>query len=144
MAVILELSDTIRDIMMDAIDTEIGTTGHFRIYDGTMPATTSDANAGTLLVSFNLPNPAFGASAAGVMAKNGTWQDTSADGTGTAQYFRIYDNTSGTPTTDGCVIQGNVSTASAALNLDNTSINTGQQVTISTFTLTAGNDQDTQ
>jgi hypothetical protein len=76
------------------------------------------------------------AASSGVKAFNGTWSDTSADATGTAGHFRLY-------AVDGTTqhMQGTVtgSTGGGDMTLDNTSISTGQTVTVTGFTLTGGN-----
>lgn len=58
-----------------------------------------------------------------------------ASGTGTAATFRIYDGSA------VCHIQGNVTATGGGgdLTLDNTSLASGQTVTITTFTVTAAN-----
>ena len=81
----------------------------------------------------NLASDWMGAASSGAVAKAGTWQDASADATGTAAHFRLY-KTDGTT----CIMQGTVGQGSGDLSLDNTSIVAGQQVTVNTFTLTAG------
>jgi hypothetical protein len=72
------------------------------------------------------------------MAKTGTWSGT-AIGNGTAGYFRIND--SGSP--DTCHIQGlvdsNAASPTADMSLDNTSISSGQTVTVNSFVITSGN-----
>lgn len=129
----------VQNNMLEAIATEVGATGHFKIFSGAQPANCSSANPSGELASFNLPGTAFNAASGGAMTKTGTWQEDSATGTGTAASFRIYDNQS---TMDGttCQIQGSCGIGSGELQFDNTSIATGQVVTVSTFTLTAGND----
>jgi hypothetical protein len=79
----------------------------------------------------------MGAASGGQKAKAGTWQDASADGAGTAGYFRIYNSQS---TKDGttCFMQGTC-TGGGDMTLDNYVIATGQQVTINTFQLADGN-----
>jgi hypothetical protein len=81
-----------------------------------------------------LPSDWMANASGGSKAKSGTWQDTSADATGTAGHFRIYDSGGTT-----CHIQGTCGIGTGDLQLDNTSIATGQQVTITAFTLTDGN-----
>lgn len=67
---------------------------------------------------------------------SGTWQDTSADATGTAGYFRIYDS-SGTV----CHMQGDVTVTGGGgkMTVQNVSFAAGQSFTVTGFTLTAGN-----
>ena len=97
----------------------------------------SAANSGTLLAEIQLPSDWMGAATSGSKQKSGTWQDASACATGTAGYFRIYD-----PAAASTWIQGNIGATSSgcAMELDNTSITSGQQVTINSFTLTDGNN----
>jgi hypothetical protein len=76
------------------------------------------------------------AASAGSKALLGTWQDTSADATGTAAHFRIYDSTGVT-----CHAQGTITATGGGgdMTLDNTSIAVSQTVTVTSFSLTAGN-----
>lgn len=88
------------------------------------------AATGTLLASITLPATPWAAASAGAVAKQGTWQDASADGAGTAAHYRLR-NAADTHRIDGTVGQG-----SGDLSLDNTVIAVAQVVTISTFSLT--------
>lgn len=74
------------------------------------------------------------AAASGQKAKSGTWQDATADASGTAAHFRIYASDGTT-----CHLQGTVGQGSGDLSLDNVTIVAEQQVTINSFTLTDGN-----
>ena len=130
----LQLSVAVRNARLDAIETTIGATAVLKIFDGAKPANCAAADVGTELVVITCPADYFNPASAGAMTKLGTWEDTSADGTGTAQYFRLYESTAVT-----CHMQGDVGLSGSDLNLDNTSINATQQVTITTFTLTDGN-----
>jgi len=89
-----------------------------------------------VLATLTLPTDWMAAAASGSKAKSGTWEDTSADDTGTAAHFRIYD--SGDTT---CHMQGTVTGTGGGgdMEVDNTSFASGQQFTITTFTLTDGN-----
>lgn len=131
-----EISAALRSVMCDAaVDLFDG--GVLEIRTGAAPGAGA-ADSGTLLVSITLPTPAFGAAAAGVAAKAGTWEDASADATGTAAHFRIKqagDTGGATGATDER-IEGTVGTSGADLNLDSVSITAGQGVTIDTFTAT--------
>lgn len=127
-------SDGVRNARLDALETAIGTAPILRILTGSAPAATTDASTGTLLVEMVLPSDWMAAASGGAKAKLGTWEDASANGDGVATYFRIFD--SGDTT---CHIQGSVGQGSGELQLDNTNIATGQQVTITAFTLTDGN-----
>jgi hypothetical protein len=72
----------------------------------------------------------------GSKALSGTWQDASADAAGTAAHFRIYDSGGST-----CHLQGSITITGGGgdMELDNTNLNTGQQFSITAFTLSDGN-----
>lgn len=130
-----QFSTTSRNSALDAIETNIGTTPILRIRSGSVPANCAASDTGTVLVTMNLPSDWLAAASSGSKSLSGTWEDTSADATGTAGHFRIYD--SGDTT---CHIQGTVTTTGGGgdMTLDNTSIASGQTVDITSFTLTAG------
>lgn len=132
----VQLSTTVRNARLDSIESTIGISAILRIRTGTAPADCATADSGTVLATITLPSDWMAAAASGAKAKSGTWQDTSADATGTAAHFRIYDSGGST-----CHLQGTITATSGGgdMELDNTSITSGQQVTISTFTLTDGN-----
>ena len=134
----LQYSIVLNNDQLNNVETFVGTNVGLLIYSGLPPAEVEDAPTGTLLVAISLPADWMAAASSETKAKSGTWSGT-AVGTGTAGYFRI---TNGSPTDVGQV-QGNVDLTSASptadLTLDNTSITSGQTVTISTFTITAGN-----
>lgn len=132
----LQLSTTVRNARLDTIESTIGTAPLLRIYSGSMPADCATAASGTLLAEMTLPSDWLAAAGSGQKAKSGTWQDSSANATGTAGYFRIYDSGGTT-----CHLQGTVTATGGGgdLTLDNTSIATAQSVTVSTFTLTDAN-----
>lgn len=131
----IQLAVSTRNARLDAIETDIGTDPVLRIRTGSAPADCAAADSGTVLAALTLPSDWMAAAGSGAKAKSGTWQDTSADATGTAAHFRLY--TSG----GTCKLQGTVSATGGGgdLELDNTSIASGQQVTITGFTLTDGN-----
>ena len=107
-----------------------------KIRTGAAPADCGTADSGTVLATLNLPSDWLAAASGGSKAKAGTWQDASADNTGTAAHFRIYDSGGTT-----CHIQGTVTSTGGGgdLEVQNTSFAAGQQVTITGFTLTDGN-----
>jgi hypothetical protein len=132
----VQLSVAVRNARLDAIETSIGTSAVLRIRTGAPPATCATADSGTVLATLNLPTDWMAAAASGSKAKSGTWEDLTADATGTAAHFRVYDS-GGTV----CGIQGTVTATGGGgdMTLDNTSIASGQQVTVTTFTLTDAN-----
>lgn len=130
----LQYSTSLRNDRLDAVETTIGTAPTLALFTGAPPANTSAANSGTLIASMTLPSDWMAAASGGSKAKSGTWQDTSADDSGTIGYFRIFAS-GGT-----CHMQGTCANSGADMNFDNNTVNAGQQITISSFVLTAGNE----
>jgi hypothetical protein len=132
----VQLSVAVRNARLDAIETNIGTSAVLRIRTGAPPANCGTADSGSVLATLNLPSDWMAAASSGSKALSGTWQDLTADATGTAAHFRVYDS-GGTV----CGIQGTVTATGGGgdMTLDNTSIASGQQVTVTTFTLTDAN-----
>lgn len=132
----LKYSVTVRNAQLDAFESAIGTSAVLKIRSGSVPASCADADSGTVLVTMNLPSDWMAAASSGSKAKSGTWEDTSADATGTAAHFRIYASDGTT-----CHMQGTVTATGGGgdMTLDNTSIASGQTVTITSFAITAGN-----
>jgi hypothetical protein len=122
---------TLRNAMLDEITAAAGGSALLRIYDGSRPAT---GGAATTLLAELTCNATFAPGAAsGVLTLNAITQDSSANATGTATWFRI--------TTSGgtFVLDGNVGTSGSDLNLTTTSIVATQPVSVTSFTITEGN-----
>lgn len=130
----LQFSAAVRNARLDAIETTIGATAVLKIRSGPVPADCATADAGTVLATLTLPADWMAAASGGSKAKSGTWQDTSADATGTAAHFRIYDS-GGTV----CGLQGTVGVGSGDLQVDSVSFTAGQSFSITGFTITDGN-----
>ena len=132
----IQLSTSVRNARLDAIETTISTSAILKIRTGSVPANCAAADTGTVLATLNLPSDWLSAASSGSKAKTGTWSDSSADNTGTAAHFRIYDSGGTT-----CHIQGTVTATAGGgdMTLDSTSITAAQTVTITSFTLTDGN-----
>jgi len=127
----LAYATTLRNAMLDEITAAAGANALLRIYDGARPAT---GGAATTLLAELTCNATFApAAAAGVLTLNAITQDSSANNTGTATWFRIV--TSG----GTFVLDGNVGTAGSDLNLNSTSITAGVAVAVTSFTITEGN-----
>lgn len=98
------------------------------IYSGSLPANCAASSPSGVLCTISLPST-FLTSSGGVTTISGTWS-ANASATGTAACFRVFDSSS------NCHIQGNVT---SDLVLNNTSITSGQTVTVTAFSVTAGN-----
>jgi hypothetical protein len=132
----IQESVAVRNARLDVIESTIGVSAQLKILSGAQPANCAAADSGTVLATMALPSDWMSNASAGSKAKLGTWQDTSADATGTAGYFRIYDSTGTT-----CHFQGSVTATGGGgdLTLDNVSIAAAQSITITGFTLTDAN-----
>lgn len=132
----LQFSVSVRNAMLDAIETTISTSAILKIRSGSVPATCATADSGTVLATLNLPSDYMAAASSGAKAKSGTWEDTSADATGTAAHWRLYASDGTT-----CHAQGTVTATGGGgdLTVDNVSFASGQTFTVTTFSLTAGN-----
>ncbi len=133
----LKYSVTVRNARLDAIETTIGTSAILKIRTGAPPANCAAADSGTVLSTVNLPSDWMAAAASGEKSKSGTWEDTSADATGTAAHFRIYDSGGST-----CHIQGtvtSVATGTGDMLVDNDAFAAGQNFTVSSFKITSAN-----
>lgn len=131
----IQFSTTVRNARLDTIESTIGTTAVLKIRSGTVPATVATADAGTVLATATLPSDWMAAASGGTKALSGTWEDASADATGTAAHFRLYAS-------DGTTahMQGTVTATGGGgdMTVDSTSFTSGQTFTVTAFTLTEG------
>ena len=132
----LQYSVAVRNAQLDAVETTIGTSAILRIRTGAAPANCSTADSGTILAEIALPSDWMAAASGGSKAKSGTWNDSSANNTGTAAHFRVYDSAGTT-----CHMQGTVTVTGGGgdMTVDNTSFASGQDFTVTSFTLNRGN-----
>ena len=132
----LQYSVTVRNAQLDAFESAIGTDAVLKIRTGSVPASCADADSGTVLATITLPSDWMLDASGGTKSKSGTWSDTSADATGTAAHWRLYASDGTT-----CHMQGTATATGGGgdMTLDNTSIASGQTITITGFSITAGN-----
>lgn len=132
----VQLSVAVRNARLDAIESTTGATAMLRIRTDAQPANCAAADAGTVLATLTLPTDWMAAASGGTKAKSGTWEDTSADATGTAAHWRLYDSAGTT-----CHAQGSVTVTGGGgdLTVDNTSFSTGQSFVVTSWTFTDGN-----
>jgi hypothetical protein len=115
------------DYISDQLDN-----GYLRIYDGTRPAGPDTAvGVQVLLAELRFNATAAPAAVAGVLTFNAITADAGANNTGTATWFRALSS-NGT----SAQFDGEVGTSGADLNLNTTSIVSGAEVSISSFTYT--------
>lgn len=131
----LQFSTRVRNARLDVIESTTGASPKLRILTGAPPANCGAAQTGTLLAELTLPADWMANAANGTKALAGSWT-AAATGTGTAGYYRIYDS-AGT----NCDEQGTITATGGGgdMTVDNTSIASGQTITITAKTLTEGN-----
>lgn len=114
------------DQTVDRIDVGSGTAA-LQLRTGNVATGIGDAAAGTLLATFALPNPAFGASSAGTATANAI---TPVEGVaaGTVGHWRVVNRNG------DCVMDENYATGSLVLNT--TTISVGVDVTVISWTVT--------
>lgn len=131
----LGFATTLRNNILDEITALAGGSAILRIYSGTQPST---GGAETTILAQLTCNATFAAAASsGVLTLNSISSDTSANATGTATWFRIYQSDGTTHVMDGTV--STVAAGTGDLQLDDTAIVLGGTVAISSATFTAGN-----
>ncbi len=132
----VQLSTTDRNALIDGLVASIGASPILKIRTGAPPANCAAGDSGTVLSTINLPATWLNAASGGQATKAGTWQDASADDTGDAGHFRIYDSGGAV-----CRLQGTVTATGGGVDMtfDSISFISGQQVTVNTFTIGTGN-----
>jgi hypothetical protein len=127
------LSDARKNAMLDSFTAGIGASPILRIYDNTggVPANANAAlTSQVLLGTLTMSATPFPAAATGTMAANTITQDSAADASGTAAFFRIL-NSAGSTT----YAQGSVGTSGADLNLNTTAIVLGGPISVTSLTI---------
>ena len=129
----IQFSVAVGNARLDAVETATGVSPTLEIRSGSPPVDCAAADTGTLLASLALPSNWMADASARSKALSGTWQDLSADATGTAGHFRIKQGAT-------CHIQGTCAASGADMNISpSAAVTLGQSFTVSTFTLTDGN-----
>lgn len=130
-----QLSVEARNATLQSFEDTIGENPILRIASGTPPLNCAAASTGTVLANMVLPTDWLSDPSAGNINLSGSWQDLSADASGTAGYFRIFESTGTT-----CHMQGTITATGGGgdMQLDNTNIAVGQQITVTSFSITAG------
>lgn len=129
----LQFSVDVRNAVANARESAVGTSAVMKIRTGAPPANCAASDSGTVLATLNLPSDWMTAASGGVKNLSGTWEDTSADATGTAGHFRIYASDGTT-----CHWQGTITATGAGgdMTVNNTSLASGQPFTITLFRTT--------
>ena len=128
----IQFSVAVANALLDSIETTVGATAVLKIRTGAAPANVAAADSGTVLATLTLPADWMAAASGGSKAKSGTWQDASADATGTAAHYRLYASDGTTPHQ-----QGTVGTSGTDLIVDSVSFTAGQSFTVNSWIWTA-------
>lgn len=130
----LQASTTVRNAMLDAIETAAGVSARLVIYSGAVPASCAAAETGTLLVKYILASDWAAAASGGSKSFNNTPLSVAAAAGGTAGHFRLLDSLETT-----CHLQGTVTATGGGgdLTLDNTNIAINQTVNVTSFSIGA-------
>lgn len=123
-------STTIIADRLTQLNTDIGASAKIEIFTGSQPASVATGATGTLLVTLTGNASGFGSVSGGVLTASAI-TGANAVATGTAGWFRIFKSDGTTACCDGAV-----GTSGSDLNLNNTSITSGQAVSITSFTVT--------
>jgi len=133
MASNLKYSNGTRDAQQTGLITYAGSGSIIRLYDGTQPTNANTAiSTQTLLVSLTISG-AFGTDSNGTITL-GTVSNGTAVASSTATFFRIVKSDGTT-----VVMDGSVGTSGADLNLNTTTISSGQVVSITAGTIIRAN-----
>lgn len=124
------------DAAVDRLDLGAGA-ALLRIYSGTVPTDADTAlGAQVLLAELTMSDPAFGSavdSSPGATATaSAITDDTAANATGTASFFRIYQSDGTT-----CEMQGDVTATGGGgtLQINSTAIQSGAKVSVTSLTI---------
>jgi hypothetical protein len=131
----LNFPTALRNAIADAITTFAGGSCLLRIYSGTQPANANTALSGQTLLAELTCNATFAPSASGgVLTLNAITNDSSANATGTASFFRLLKSDATT-----VVMDGTVGATGSDLNINSTTITSGIAVGVTGATITIGN-----
>lgn len=131
----LQFSTTLRNDLLDRIETTTGTAAVLKLWTGAQPATCAAADSGTLLASITLASDWASAASSGTKDLSSLpVSDTSIDNDGTAGHFRLYASDGTT-----CHMQGSVTATGDGgdLTVDSVSFVTGQTFNVVSWTWTA-------
>jgi hypothetical protein len=130
----IQFSTAVRNARLAAVFATIGASAKLLLYTGAPPANCAASETGALLATLTLPAVEENAASGGSETEaSGPWTGT-ASAAGTAGHFRIMDPTGAT-----CHVQGTAGQSSGDLAFDNPSFAVGQNIQITSFTLTDGN-----
>ena len=127
----LKLSNNVVNPQADALS-DLADNGYLRIYDGTQPATADTAiSSQVLLAELRFNADAAPSAVDGVLTFNAITQDSNANNTGTASWFRALKSDGST-----VLFDGTVGVSGSDLNIATTAIVAGAIVGVTSFVYT--------
>lgn len=129
----LQLSVGVRNAMLDAIETTIGTSAVIKLKTGAQPASAATADSGTVVATISLASDWMSAASSGSKAFSSTpLEDASADNAGTLAHYRVYASDGTT-----CHMQGSITATGGGgdMTVDNTVVAAGQDVKITSWSI---------
>lgn len=127
----LKVSNTVVNGQADALSV-LADNGYIRIYDGTQPATADTAiSSQVLLAELRFNADAAPSAVDGVLTFNAITQDSNANNTGTASWFRALKSDGST-----VLFDGTVGVSGSDLNIATTAIVAGAIVGVTSFVYT--------
>lgn len=130
---LIQFSDDVRNAVANAVESTIGASPTLEIRTGAKPTTPASADTGTLLVSIPVPPDWLTGASVGIKVLQGTWS-ASAVASGDQGHFRLKQ--AGATKAQGAI---SLAGGGGAMIANNLTLASGQNVSVSAFTLTAGN-----
>jgi hypothetical protein len=123
--------ESTRNVFLDRITTDLGTSCLLRIYDGTQPTNVATALGAQVKLAELVCSATFAAAASvGVLTASAITTDASADATGTASWGTL-------ATAAGVrIVDFSVGTSGADCNFNSVAFSAGASVAISSLTIT--------
>jgi len=134
---VLKYATALRNAQQDALATFAGNSGLLRIFAGTQPTDPqTPIGAQTVLGTLTMNATAFSAALNGVLTANAITQDSAADNTGTASFFRLFKSDGNTAVMDGTIT---ATGGGGDMTLNTVSIVVGGPISCTGFAITRGN-----
>jgi hypothetical protein len=131
----MHFSTDLRNGILDYIETYIGPSAILKLRSGASPGDGDVPSTGTVIATMNLPADWMANASGGSKGLQGVWQDLAADAAGTVGHYELCTS-AGTPKIrDSVTLTG----AGGGITLDAVTLNLGQAVSISSWTLVAPN-----
>lgn len=128
----IQLSTLVRNAMLDAMETQIGTSAKIEIYTGSPPASCAASATGTKLAEFALASDWAANAASGSKAFNSI-SPTTGLAAGNAGYYRLTGSDGTTTGEQGTIT---VTGGGGDMTIDNVSIAIGQTVNVTGWSWT--------